>query len=116
MIFYFSATGNSKYVADRLQERFSGEMVSVSDAMRKKQFVYEAGEGEKIIFVFPVYFWNMPSIVSDFIGKLTLRGDVSQICAVHNLRRLHRRRRHEAQESYEGPGRSGQSCLFPENA
>ncbi len=82
MIFYFSATGNSKYVADRLQERFSGEMVSVSDAMRKKQFVYEAGEGEKIIFVFPVYFWNMPSIVSDFIGKLTLRGDVSQVCAV----------------------------------
>lgn len=91
-------------------------VVSVSDAMRKKQFVYEAGEGEKIIFVFPVYFWNMPSIVSDFIGKLTLRGDVSQVCAVITCGGSIGGADQKLQESYEGPGRSGQSCLFPENA
>lgn len=82
MIFYFSATGNSKYAADQLQKQFPGEMVSMVDALRKKEFAYEAGDEEKIIFVFPVYFWNMPSIACDFIRALTLKGDVSQVCAV----------------------------------
>lgn len=82
MIFYFSATGNSKYAADRLSEHFPGETVSIAEAFRKEKFVYEAGEGEKIIFVFPVYFWNLPDIVGDFIEKLTLKGDTSGVCAV----------------------------------
>lgn len=82
MIFYFSATGNSKYAADRLSEHFPGETVSIAEAFRKEEFIYEAGEGEKIIFVFPVYFWNLPSIVGDFIEKLTLKGDTSGVCAV----------------------------------
>lgn len=82
MIFYFSATGNSKYAADRLSEHFPGERVSIAEALRRGESVYEAAEGEKIIFVFPVYFWNLPSIVSDFIEKLTLKGDTSGVCAV----------------------------------
>lgn len=83
MIFYFSATGNSKYTAEKLQQSFGGELVSVADAMRKKQFAYETGKGEKIIFVFPVYFWNMPSNIEAFIKKVTFTGaGEPEICAV----------------------------------
>lgn len=82
MIFYFSATGNSKYAAQRLSERFPGKTVSIADAMKKKEFVYEAGKGEKIIFVFPVYFWNLPSIVAEFLEKLEIVGDTGNLCAV----------------------------------
>lgn len=82
MIFYFSATGNSKYAADKLQEQFSGQMISIAEAVKKNEFAYEIENEENIIFVFPVYFWNMPGIVSRFIEKLTLRGSDLQICAV----------------------------------
>lgn len=82
MIFYFSATGNSKYAAEQLQKEFGGEMISIPEAACRKEFSYEIGKGEKVIFVFPVYFWNLPFIVSEFLEKMTLRGEDLQVCAV----------------------------------
>lgn len=70
MIFYFSATGNSRYVAARLQE--DGEtLVSVADAVRNGVYHYQT-EDEKTGFVFPTYFWSLPSIVLEFLERLTL--------------------------------------------
>ena len=71
MIFYFSATGNSKYVATRLQE--DGEtLISVADAVKNGVYHYQT-EDEKTGFVFPTYFWSLPSIVTEFLEKLTLK-------------------------------------------
>ena len=82
MIFYFSATGNSKQVADRLQEKFGGEKISMGDALRRKRFSYEPGNGEKIFFVMPVYFFGLPVVVKDFLEELILKGEKCEGCAV----------------------------------
>ena len=73
MIFYFTGTGNSLFAAKRLLS--DGEqLVSIADALNEKHFDYEVQSGERVGFVFPVYFYTVPSIVEDFISKLTLKG------------------------------------------
>lgn len=53
MVFYFSATGNSRYVAEKAAAEFGMDTVDITAALRRGQFSYEAGGGEKIIFVMP---------------------------------------------------------------
>lgn len=66
MIFYFSGTGNSSFVATTLAN-FLG---------MKKCFIPELNPTEvaqpedNIIFVFPVYSWGVPPLVSQFIKNL----------------------------------------------
>ena len=61
-IFYFTATGNSLYVAKRM----GGELYSIPQMLKagKNDF-----EDEAIGFVFPCYAFGPPRIVSDFIQK-----------------------------------------------
>ena len=72
MIFYFSGTGNSLYVAEKLQEAENGELINIIDALNEKQFKYNVADGEKVGIIFPVYFWGLPTIVSEFISHLTI--------------------------------------------
>ena len=72
MIFYFSGTGNSFYVAERLHESENRELINIADAVNEKQFKYSVADGEKVGIVFPVYFWGLPTIVSEFISHLTI--------------------------------------------
>ena len=70
MIFYFSATGNSKYVASRLQED-GEELISVTDAVKNNSYRYTVTD-ERLGFVFPTYFCSLPSIVAEFLERLEL--------------------------------------------
>lgn len=72
MIFYFSATGNSKYTAIKIQDTYGGELIKIDDALRCKKFKYTVGDGEKVFFVFPVYFYSMPTLVEDFVSQIQL--------------------------------------------
>lgn len=74
MVFYFSATGNSRYVAEKAAAEFGMDTVDITAALRRGQFSYEAGGGEKIIFVMPVYFWGLPAPVMDFLRQLEFTG------------------------------------------
>lgn len=77
MIFYFSATGNSLYAANKLAESESTACVSVTDFLKDENGANRYAEqmkGEKAVgFVFPVYFCGLPEIVSEFLAKLPLR-------------------------------------------
>lgn len=75
MIFYFSGTGNSMYAATELQKDTGEKLINIAEAVKQKQFQYSITSGEKLGFVFPVYFYGLPSIVSWFISKLKLTGD-----------------------------------------
>lgn len=70
MVFYFSATGNSKYIAEKAAAEFGLETVNISQALRQKRFSYQTGSREKVIFVVPVYFWGLPAPVLDFLRKM----------------------------------------------
>lgn len=71
MIFYFTGTGNSLQVAKELLNS-KEELISIADAIKNDRYEYEVIKGENVGFVFPVYFYTLPSIVSDFIKKLTI--------------------------------------------
>ena len=68
MILYFSATGNCKYVAERLVGE--GEVLAIGDCAREGQFAFA---DEAIGIVVPTYFWGLPSIVKEFLKKAEFR-------------------------------------------
>ncbi|MBN1774984.1 MAG: EFR1 family ferrodoxin [Clostridiales bacterium] len=69
MIFYFSATGNCKYVASRLSKGTNEEMVSIIDCMKDGRYRFSIKPGESIGIVSPTYFFKLPAIVCDFLEK-----------------------------------------------
>ena len=73
MIFYFTGTGNSLYVAQKLAEALGEEEVcSMADYEQKDQI---GGENKVIGFVFPSYYGNLPRIVRKFVGELNICPD-----------------------------------------
>lgn len=75
MIFYFSGTGNSKWIAEQLSGLLHEKLVFIPQAMRDSAMDYHVSGDERVGFVFPVYSWGPPPIVLRFIERLTLRSD-----------------------------------------
>lgn len=65
-IFYFTATGNSLYVA----KKFGGELYSIPKVLKNNQLSFE---DEKIGIIFPCYGFAAPKIVREFIEKVSLK-------------------------------------------
>jgi len=74
MIFYFSATGNSKYVAERIASATDDSVIFLRDAVRSRTYHYDISRETRIGFVFPVYYYGLPSIMNFFLDKLQLTG------------------------------------------
>ncbi len=74
MIFYFSGTGNSEYAARKIAGILEDEAVSIAECTRSGRFAFTLADGERLGFVFPVYFYGVPTIVLEFIGRLGLQG------------------------------------------
>lgn len=69
MILYFSATGNSQYVADRLASALGQEALSMVDCLRRGETSFT---DDTICVVSPTYFWGLPSIVKEFLAQADL--------------------------------------------
>jgi ferredoxin len=74
MIFYFSGTGNSLYVAQAICNALDEPMHALADSLKEKQLSFELADGERIGFIFPVYFYTVPTLVVDFINNLRVTG------------------------------------------
>ena len=74
MIFYFSATGNSKYAAERIAAATDDRLIFLRDAVRSRSYRYDVSRESRIGFVIPVYFQGLPSILNFFLEKLELTG------------------------------------------
>ncbi len=66
MIFYFSGTGNSKWVADKIAEKICDKAYDISELNDIPKLSYE----KQIGFVFPIYAWGVPEPMNLFIKKL----------------------------------------------
>ena len=82
MIFYFTGTGNSQWVAETAAEAFSDKAIAMSDyvngdSIKLPEFV--PSPGEYIGFVFPVYSWGMPPLVNKFINQFQLKSHTDQV-------------------------------------
>lgn len=78
MIFYFSATGNSKYVAERIAKETNEKIVSIVECLKDNKFNFEIDKSERIGFITPVYFWGLPTVMCDFLDKLQLKNYTQQ--------------------------------------
>lgn len=71
MILYFSATGNSEYVAKRIAAETDDIAVSMTDCYKKQIFTFNKRH-ETFGIVSPTYSWGLPVIVTEFLQKLDL--------------------------------------------
>ena len=78
MIFYFSGTGNSKWVAEQLTGVLKEQLIFIPEAMRNAVTHYELADKEKVGFVFPIYSWGPPPIVLQVLQGLSLSNYHSQ--------------------------------------
>ena len=73
MIFYFSGTGNSKYVAGRIAEALDDTLLCMNDRI-KADDISPIKTGEHLVIVTPTYAWRIPRLVRDWLLKTPLRG------------------------------------------
>ena len=64
MIYYFSATGNSKHVANRLAESLNESVTPVLDVLGKGVAIRD-----QMILVYPNYCGGVPSVIREFLQK-----------------------------------------------
>ncbi|MBV4426168.1 EFR1 family ferrodoxin [Clostridium tyrobutyricum] len=72
MILYFSATGNSKYVASSIAKVTNDRLVSIVDCMKNGDFSFSLSRNEAIGIISPTYSWGLPLIVCEFLEKVEL--------------------------------------------
>lgn len=71
MIFFFSGLGNSRHIAEKIAEE--GErLFFIPEVAKNNLYDYKLLEGERLGFVFPVYCWQEPKLVADFVKRLRL--------------------------------------------
>ena len=69
-IYYFTATGNSLYVAKKVKEAVGDcELISIPTALEKGDF---NTDDSVIGFVYPIHYGSLPIVVEDFIAKLNV--------------------------------------------
>jgi len=82
MIFYFTGTGNSSWVAKSLGDAFSENVIAVSDYMNGDTIIlpeFTLTSAECIGFVFPVHSWGIPPIMRKFIKQLCFNAYTGQM-------------------------------------
>lgn len=72
MIFYFSATGNNKYVASRIAEVTGDRLYAIPDCLQSGGVSFTLEDGENLGLVIPTYFGGFPKIVIEFLDKLKI--------------------------------------------
>jgi ferredoxin/flavodoxin len=67
VIYYFSGTGNTLYLAKKLAESLGSRLVPMTSTLGMETVRPDA---DVIGIVYPVYYNDLPAIVSEFAGKL----------------------------------------------
>ena len=79
MIFYFSGTGNTKWIAKQFAEITGEKLFFIPEEMNGSA-CYHLEDGERIGFCFPIHGWQPPHIVRDFIRKMTIDNAQDHYC------------------------------------
>ena len=75
MVFYFSGTGNSQFVAFQLRE-----LLAEQEAVSINSYFKAGGQAafyskRPLVFVVPTYAWRMPKVVSEWIAAAQFTGN-----------------------------------------
>lgn len=82
MILYFTGTGNSRYIAEKIAKEVKDELINVNEKIKQNDNSTIKIDG-RLIFVMPTYAWRIPAIVRDWILRTDFIG-VNQTWFVMN--------------------------------
>jgi len=74
MIFYFTGTGNTRWVAKQIAEAIGEELLYIPDLIREGRYEFTLAAGERIGFCFPTHGWQPPGIVRAFVRQMKIKG------------------------------------------
>lgn len=70
MIFYFSGTGNTRWVATEIAKGLGEELLYIPNLIREGRYEFALKDDERLGFCFPTHGWQPPRIVREFIERL----------------------------------------------
>ena len=73
MVLYFTGTGNSKYVAQRIAAALGDTLFCMNDRIRAGD-TSPVETGRRLVIVTPTYAWRIPRLVRDWLRSTELRG------------------------------------------
>lgn len=74
MIFYYTGTGNSGYVASLIAKANNDIMISISKLINEeKELEFTLKDGEVIGFIYPIYGYAPPKMVKEFIKNVKFK-------------------------------------------
>ena len=68
MVLYFTGTGNSRYIAERIAVALGDELLSMNDHIKEGEPSPVASD-ERLVIVTPTYAWRIPRIVRDWLTE-----------------------------------------------
>ena len=68
MVLYFTGTGNSRYVAERIAVALGDELLSMNDRIKAGD-TSPVTSDERLVIVIPTYAWRIPRIVRDHLAE-----------------------------------------------
>ncbi len=71
MVVYFTGTGNSRFVAERIAMQTGDKIVS----MKEYFDVDSLNSTQPFVFVVPIYAWGLPMVVMNYIKNVELTGN-----------------------------------------
>lgn len=82
MIFYFSATGNSKYIAESIANKLNDKIINIEDCIKDSCYDFNLKNEQYLGIITPTYFWDLPKIVEEFLGEINFKNS-KNIYAFH---------------------------------
>ena len=73
MIIYFTGTGNSAFIAQKLAAALDDSLLCINDRLREKKLKKIHSE-KPLVFVTPTYAWRLPKVVAQWIRRETFIG------------------------------------------
>lgn len=73
MILYFSATGNTHFVAELIAEKLNDELVSINDILKQgKPLVFRSEK--PFVIASPIYAWRLPARIEELLKSAEFQG------------------------------------------
>lgn len=72
MILYFTGTGNSRWVAERLADATHDVAIALTDYIRRGTVPQGLADADAVGVVFPIHSWYAPRLLVDYLSRLQL--------------------------------------------
>ncbi len=69
MVLYFTGTGNSGYIAERIAKILGDEVIDLFERIRNRNYSAIVSDNGRLIVCAPTYAWRIPHILRDYLKK-----------------------------------------------